>query len=118
LFLNPFNIPLINTFILLRRGFRITIFHINLIKNKKDFFRLIITLFLALFFLFIQLEEYLDIGFSFSERIFGRSFFISTGFHGIHVFFGIIFIFFNFIRYNMIEFNKSNILRIEFSIIY
>jgi hypothetical protein len=42
-----------------------------LIKNVYLF-----ALFLALIFLFIQLEEYFEIGFSFSERIFGRSFFI------------------------------------------
>jgi cytochrome c oxidase subunit 3 len=117
-FINPFSIPLINTFILLRRGFRITIFFINLLKNKKDFLRINFTIFLAILFLILQIEEYNEIRFSFSERIFRRSFFFSTGFHGIHVFFGLLFLIINYIRYYFLEFNKNEILSLEFSIIY
>lgn len=116
--INPFSLPIINTFILLIRGFRITIFHINLIKNKKDFFSILLTILLAIIFLFIQLEEYYNIYFSFSERNFRRIFYFSTGFHGLHVFFGFLFILINFFRFLRFDFFKENILSIEFSIIY
>ena len=117
-FINPFSIPLINTFILLSRGFRITILHINLINNKKDNMRILFTLFLAFLFLIFQIEEYNEISFTFSESVFRRVFFFSTGFHGLHVFFGLLFLFINFIRYLIIDFNKKEILSLEFSIIY
>lgn len=116
--INPFSLPLINTFILLRRGFSFTIFHINIINNKKDVFSIFITIFLALMFLIIQIEEYNNIFFSISERNFRRIFFFSTGFHGLHVFFGLFFIVINFFRFMFFDFFKENILSIEFSIIY
>jgi cytochrome c oxidase subunit 3 len=116
--LNPFSLPLINTFILLRSGFRITIFHNNLNKNKKNNLRLLITIFLALLFLLIQKKEYSEILFRIKDSVFRTIFFFSTGFHGFHVLIGLIFIFINYIRINNLEFNYKNIISFEFSIIY
>ena len=48
--MSPFSLPLINTFILLGRGFTITIFYYNLLKNRKDIVRFFLTLFLAIIF--------------------------------------------------------------------
>jgi heme/copper-type cytochrome/quinol oxidase subunit 3 len=90
----------------------------NLINNKKDLFSIFFTIFLAILFLLIQLEEYFNIFFSFRERNFRRIFFFSTGFHGLHVFLGLIFIIINFFRLLKIDFFIENILSLEFSIIY
>lgn len=110
--------PLINTFILLGSGFRITIFYMNLSNNKKDNLRILITITLAIIFLIIQKMEYNSISFSFRERVFRRIFFFSTGFHGIHVIFGLFFIIINYIRFFYLDFMKNNIMSIEFSIVY
>lgn len=57
--------------------------------------------------------------FNFSDSLFGRIFFFSTGFHGFHVFLGLIFLIINFIRYFKLNiFNFKNIQSLEFSIIY
>lgn len=103
----------------MRRGFSITILHINLNKNKLDFIRFFVTIVLACIFLIIQIREYKNMFFNFSDSLFGRIFFFSTGFHGFHVFLGLIFLIINFIRYFKLNiFNFKNIQSLEFSIIY
>jgi heme/copper-type cytochrome/quinol oxidase subunit 3 len=46
------------------------------------------TLFLGLYFLFIQYQEYIDATYTFIRRGYGRIFFLATGFHGFHVLLG------------------------------
>ena len=50
--------------------------------------RLFITVGLGLYFLSIQYEEYVESQFSISDGSYGSTFFISTGFHGVHVIVG------------------------------
>jgi heme/copper-type cytochrome/quinol oxidase subunit 3 len=49
---------------------------------------LFITVLLGLYFLFTQFEEYIETSFRIADRVYGRTFFIRTGFHGIHVIVG------------------------------
>lgn len=55
---------------------------------SKSVLSLAITIFLGIYFLFIQYVEYAEAAFSLSDGVYGRTFFIATGFHGIHVFVG------------------------------
>ena len=116
-FINPFGAPFLNTCILLRRGVRVTFSHYSLLTNK-DRKRLLITIFLAIYFLFIQYNEYKNLIFTISDRVLGRIFFLSTGFHGIHVLFGIIFLFINYYRLKKNHFSYLHHLGLEFAIIY
>lgn len=90
---NPYDIPLLNSIILITSGLTITWRH-NLIKNnfKKSFYLLNITIILGIYFSILQYIEYYEAQFSFNDRIFGSIFFITTGFHGLHVIIGTIFI--------------------------
>lgn len=112
------NVPLINTLLLLTSGVTITISHYFLIENenKKFNFFLLLTIFLGLIFTFLQVLEYLNSFFSIRDSTFGTSFFVLTGFHGIHVIVGTLFLISVFYRSlkNMISSSK-NFLRFELS---
>lgn len=98
--LNPWEVPLLNRLVLIRSGVRVTWSHFALLSNylSSAIISLRVTVLLGSYFSFLQYEEYLETSFSFSDRIFGRSFFIATGFHGIHVFIGRIFLLVSLVR--------------------
>jgi len=80
LLINPFGAPLLNTIILLRSGVTVTWAHYNLLIDKNMVSGLIITCFLALYFIFIQFIEYSSASFSLSDGVFGSIFFFINRF--------------------------------------
>nr|WCB99521.1 cytochrome c oxidase subunit 3 [Meteorus sp. 1 XHS-2023a] len=97
---NPYNIPLLNTMILLSSGVFITVCHHSLLKNMyfKSVINLMLTLFMGVVFTLIQVKEYNESFFIISDSVYGSIFFFATGFHGLHVLIGSIFIFIVFLR--------------------
>nr|YP_010478431.1 cytochrome c oxidase subunit III [Nesophrosyne ponapona]UVI59875.1 cytochrome c oxidase subunit III [Nesophrosyne ponapona] len=91
---NPLSIPLLNTLILLSSGISITWAHNALINNNfsQSKHSLLITILMGLYFTLLQAIEYFEAPFSMADSIYGSTFFMSTGFHGIHVIIGTIFI--------------------------
>ena len=53
---------------------------------------LMLTVLLGLIFTTVQYEEYVETTYTMADSIFGSIFFLSTGFHGFHVFVGTIFL--------------------------
>jgi len=118
LIINLFGIPFLNICILLRRGVSVTWCHYNMISNCSGVFSLILTIFLALLFVGVQAMEYYKLFFTISDRIFGSIFFFSTGFHGLHVIFGSLFLIVNLFRLFHYHYIFSHHLGLEFSILY
>lgn len=108
-------VPLINTLILLSSGVTVTIahFYLNEAKIKNFSLFLILTIFLGGVFTFLQLLEYNSSFFRLRDRSFGTSFFILTGFHGLHVIVGTIFLSRCIIRVLDLNQTWSNFLRFE-----
>ena len=98
--LDPFSIPLLNTFLLLSSGAFVTYGHHALIAGdrKGAIFGTLITIILAVVFTVLQYIEYSEAGFTIADSVFGTVFFASTGLHGLHVIVGTIFITVGFIR--------------------
>ena len=97
---NPYIIPLLNTIILLSSGIFVTWCHYSLIFGSKfiRFLSLLFTIFLGVIFTLFQVLEYNESSFTISDSVFGSVFFISTGFHGLHVLIGTVFLLINLIR--------------------
>lgn len=91
---NPIQIPLLNTLILLSSGASITWAHHALLQNNytQTVSRLIITIILGIYFTILQGYEYIEAPFTIADSIYGSTFFMATGFHGLHVIIGTLFI--------------------------
>ncbi|TVM06712.1 cytochrome c oxidase subunit 3 [Vreelandella aquamarina] len=93
---NPWKLPLINTLILVTSSVTLTIAHHALKADDRPKLRqwLIVTLLLGLVFLVVQGVEYVEawnhLGLTLQAGIYGSTFFMLTGFHGLHVTIGAI----------------------------
>lgn len=94
--MSPLWLPLFNTFILISSSVTITYAHHALLANKRKILNIMLaaTIFLGLLFLCLQAYEYhhayTELGLKLSSGIYGTTFFMLTGFHGMHVTIGTI----------------------------
>lgn len=97
--LSVYSVPLLNTIILLSSGITVTWAHHALINNffNKTVVSLFLTVVLGVYFLFMQWLEYNEAMFSIADGVYGRTFFMATGFHGMHVIVGTTFLFYVFL---------------------
>ena len=107
---NPFQIPLLNTAILLSSGVTITWAHHAIIENNFSQGKqgLLYTVILGLYFTSLQALEYYEAPFSIADAVYGATFFIATGFHGLHVIIGTIFLLTCLLRHWSSHFSKSH----------
>jgi cytochrome c oxidase subunit 3 len=107
---DPFTVPLLNTIVLLSSGISVTWAHHALIAGDHDsaFQGLLFTVILGLYFTILQAIEYLEARFRIADRVYGSSFFIATGFHGLHVIVGTTFLVVCLIRVSRAHFSKSH----------
>nr|ARA91125.1 cytochrome oxidase subunit 3 [Apis koschevnikovi] len=119
-FFDPMEIPLLNSFILVSSGFTVTLSHYFLITNNFKFSKLylFITIFLGIYFMMIQLIEYMNSYFCFNDSVYGSIFYMTTGFHGLHVFIGVIFLSISLYRMSKIHFSNMHNMNFEMAIWY
>nr|YP_009045447.1 cytochrome c oxidase subunit III [Bhagadatta austenia]AHA03798.1 cytochrome c oxidase subunit III [Bhagadatta austenia] len=107
---NPFQIPLLNTIILITSGITVTWAHHSLMENNytQAYQGLISTVLLGIYFTILQAYEYIEAPFTIADSIYGATFFMATGFHGLHVIIGTIFLLTCFIRHFNNHFSNSH----------
>ena len=91
---NPWSLPFLNTLILLTSGTTVTYAHYSLQEGNRRglVLGLILTIVLGISFTVLQAYEYGHAHFQFAGHIYGSTFFMATGFHGLHVIIGTIFL--------------------------
>nr|UYB78722.1 cytochrome c oxidase subunit III [Ornithodoros turicata] len=107
---NPFSIPLLNTTILLSSGISVTWAHHSLLmKNYNESQNaLLMTIILGILFTSLQSWEYIQAPFSISDSVYGSTFFMATGFHGIHVLIGTTFLSISSLRIYLSHFSDKH----------
>nr|YP_009943997.1 cytochrome c oxidase subunit III [Pachycephala philippinensis]QOD95841.1 cytochrome c oxidase subunit III [Pachycephala philippinensis] len=88
--LNPMEVPLLNTAILLASGITVTWAHHSITEasRKQAIHALTLTILLGFYFTALQAMEYYEAPFSIADGVYGSTFFVATGFHGLHVIIG------------------------------
>jgi len=118
--INPYELPLLNTIILLTSGSTITVSHMKFISGdrKTAILYLILTIILGFIFLSLQYVEYVVAEFTITDSVYGSTFFVSTGWHGIHVMIGVILLIVSLNRIINYHLTKNHHLGFESAIIY
>ena len=94
--MNPWGLPALNTLILLTSGATVTWAHHALKADERQQLTIGLALTVGLGFLFVTLQavEYIhafeDLNLTLSSGVYGSTFFMLTGFHGLHVTIGAI----------------------------
>nr|BBH37129.1 cytochrome c oxidase subunit III [Eviota japonica] len=92
--LDPFSVPLLNTAVLLSSGVTVTWAHHSIMGGNREqaIQALALTIILGGYFTFLQGVEYYEAPFTIADSVYGSTFFVATGFHGLHVIIGTTFL--------------------------
>lgn len=117
-------LPLYNTLILLTSSVTAHFAHVALEKGERAKLKafLGVTILLGCIFLYLQVVEYIhayqDMGLKLDSGIYGNTFFMLTGFHGMHVTLGTIMLIVMFLRVLKGHFSHDNQFAFEASMWY
>lgn len=108
--LNPFSVPLLNTAVLLSSGATVTWAHHSIVSGQRSeaIQGLALTVILGAIFTALQAVEYVEAPFCIADSVYGTTFFVATGFHGLHVIIGTIFLCICLIRLSLSHFTRSH----------
>lgn len=102
--MGPYGLPTVNTIILLVSSVTLHFAHVGLEQNKRKQLAILlgVTILLGMSFLALQAEEYIhayeELGLTLQSGVYGNTFFLLTGFHGMHVTLGTIILIVMFFR--------------------
>nr|YP_009648984.1 cytochrome c oxidase subunit III [Tramea virginia]QDA21695.1 cytochrome c oxidase subunit 3 [Orthetrum testaceum]QDA21708.1 cytochrome c oxidase subunit 3 [Tramea virginia]WJK72298.1 cytochrome c oxidase subunit 3 [Crocothemis servilia servilia] len=107
---DPMSIPMLNTSILLASGVTVTWAHHSLMEgnHSQAVQGLFFTVMLGLYFTILQAYEYIEAPFTIADSVYGSTFFMATGFHGIHVIIGTLFLSTCLLRQTLNHFSASH----------
>jgi cytochrome c oxidase subunit 3 len=69
---------------------------------------LFITVLLGIYFTILQAYEYVEAPFTIADSIYGSTFFVATGFHGLHVIIGTTFLITCLLRQTRLHFSSDH----------
>ena len=118
--INQFELPLLNTVLLLSSGITVTYSHHSLIQGNRSgaLYGLMYTIILAIVFTLFQGVEYTVSSYTIADSVFGSSFYFGTGFHGLHVIIGTIFLGAGLLRLVLYLLTDNHHLGLESGILY
>lgn len=92
--LSPWEVPLLNTLILLLSGVTVTWAHHAIVAGQRSqaIQALSSTVLLGVIFTALQALEYVEASFTIADSVYGSVFYMATGFHGFHVIVGTLFL--------------------------
>lgn len=102
--MGAWGLPLINTLILLSSSITIHIAHVAIEQGNRQRLKIFLglTVILGWIFLGLQAEEYVhayeELNLRLDSGVYGNTFFLLTGFHGMHVFLGSVILFIIWLR--------------------
>jgi cytochrome c oxidase subunit 3 len=118
--LSVWEIPFLNTILLLFSGVTVTWCHHSIIIGNR--YQALISLFctisLALVFSILQCFEYFTAPFNISDSIYGSVFYMATGFHGFHVAIGTLFLWICWVRLFFYHFTRQHHFGFESAVWY
>ena len=117
---NPYRIPMLNRVVLLSSGVTVTWAHHRILEGDYNgaYYGFVITLLLGGYFTFLQTLEYLESFFCLRDRVYGSIFFLATGFHGVHVIIGTLYLLIRFLRLMKGKINLVHHVGVELAIWY
>ena len=113
-------IPLTNTILLLSSGATVTWAH-HAIRGKAKKYTILglfFTVVLAILFTLLQGYEYFNAPFNMNDSVFGSCFYMTTGFHGFHVFIGTCCLIVSFVRVVLNHYTATHHFGLEAGIWY
>ena len=119
--IHPFGIPLVNTIVLVSSGVTATFSHRCMLRTDGRYHvlnGLRLSIMFGVAFTMLQIWEYINAPFAISDGIYGSIFFVSTGFHGLHVIVGTIALIVCWIRQYNYHFQIDHHVGLELSIWY
>jgi len=118
--MDPMKLPLANAFLLVASGMWGELAHDALSLGLGSLATHYITMLLILGFAFlgVQIHEYISAPFGMDDSVYGSLFFFITGFHGLHVCIGLIFILVQYYRLTSGAFTRNHHLGFDLSIWY
>ena len=110
----PFGLPLINTALLMTSSVTVTIAHHALLAGKRNILKIFLaaTFLLGFVFVYLQGVEYMhayhEMNLKLTTGVYGSTFYLLTGFHGMHVTLGAIMLTIIWLRTMKGHFTPSN----------